>query len=193
MNACTQRFSLFWFLSACLLAGCASNGPTYYVHPNADFSTIQRVAILPLDNFTTDRFASERVREVLAVEVLSYTPFDVVESGEVNRVLRERQIENISELGPEMVTSLGKDLNAQAIFMGSVMEYRERRSGTFTAPDIAINLRLVDSEAVVTVWSVVEARTGLGVWTRLFGVGEQSQTAAVRDLIREMLPTLFSS
>lgn len=184
-------------LGSCLLAGmlsaCSSSPPPVYFHPNADLSSIGRVAILPFSNYSSDRFASERVREVLAIEILSSQIFDVVPMGEVNRMLRSLQLETVDALTPEEIGNIGKGLNAQALFFGSVMEYRERRTGTITAPDVALSLYLVDVETGLTMWSTTDASTGLGVWTRLFGVGEKSQTEAVRDLLRTILPTLVAS
>ena len=175
-----------------LASGCAADGGgTAYLHPNADLSIIQRVAVLPLENLTSDRFAGERVREVLVVELLAEGLFDVLDTGEVNRVLRLRNVEDVSVLGPQAVADLGRELGVQAVMLGTVMEYRERRSGTFSAPEVAISLRLVDVESGLPVWSVSGARTGLGVWTRLFGVGEKSFTEAVRDLVRRLIPSLY--
>ncbi|MEW6746466.1 MAG: hypothetical protein AB1486_27310 [Planctomycetota bacterium] len=177
-------------LVAALLASCSTTS-SVYLHPNADMSAIQRIAVLPLDNMTTDRFAGDRVREILTVELLALQAFDIVDMGEVNRVLRLRNVESTANLGPEMIKSLGEDLKVQAVILGSVMDYRERRTGTFTAPEIALALRLVDVETGIIVWSVSDARTGLDIWTRLFGVGEESQTEAVRELVRDLLPSLF--
>ena len=67
-----------------------------FLHENADLSTVRRVAVLPFENLTTDRFASERVRQIFVVELLSQGAFDVVETGEVNRVLRAQNVENIA-------------------------------------------------------------------------------------------------
>lgn len=172
------------------LSACASER-SFYVHPFADLSTVKQVAVLPLENMTTDRFAGERVREVITVELLSLGVFDVVDSGRVTQVLAKRSLASVTALGPEQIKQLGEDLDCQALLLGSVMEYRERRAGTFTAPEIALALRMVDVETGIVIWSVAEARTGLDVWTRLFGVGQETQTEAVRRLLHELLPEVF--
>ncbi|MFO0982313.1 MAG: CsgG/HfaB family protein, partial [Planctomycetota bacterium] len=128
------------------LLACAS-APSIYVHPNTDLSMVHRVAVLPMDNLTTDRFAAERVRQVLVIELLAQGAFDVVEVGEVNRVLRARNIDNPANLGPEQIKALGNELKVQALLIGSVIDYGEHRSGTFTAPEIAVAMRLVDVDS----------------------------------------------
>ncbi len=174
------------------VASCASQKvePAVYVHPNADLSVYERVAVLPLENLTSERFAADRVRELLTVELSSRNLFEVVESGEVNRVMRTKSLLSAAEIGPEAIQQLGKDLDAQALLTGSVIEFREQRTGTLNTPDIALSLKLLDVESGLVIWSVTDARTGLGVWTRLFGVGEEDQTTAARKLIRDLLATL---
>lgn len=173
-------------------ASCASQKiePAVYTHPNADLSIYERVAVLPLENLTTERFAADRVRELLVVELSAKALFEVVESGEVNRVLRTKNLASAAEIGPAQIAEIGAELNAQALLTGSVIEFREQRTGTLNAPDIALSLKLLDVETGLVIWSVTDARTGLGVWTRLFGVGEEDQTTAARKLIRDLLTTL---
>jgi TolB-like protein len=176
-----------------MLAACASESRmSVYRHPNADLGAFKRVAVLPLDNLTTDRFASERVREVLVVELSSMETFQVVESGEVNRVLRALNITNLSEAGPELIGKIGKELKAEALLLGSVMEFRERQAGALTSPEVSISLRMVEAETGTVIWSASDSRKGMGVWTRLFGVGEESQTQAMRELLRKLLDTLYA-
>ena len=161
-----------------------------FVHPNADWSNYQRVAVLPLDNLTNERYAGERVREVINIELNAQGLFEAVELGEVNRAVRTQGLANLSELGPEQTTALGTALGVQAILMGSVMEFNERRTGSVTLPDIAVSLRLVDVETGLAIWAVTDVRSGAKLSTRLFGFGEESQTEATVRLVREVLGTL---
>jgi len=179
-------------LGGLLAAGCASaSHGAVYVHPNADFSLYQRVAVLPLANLTTDRFAGERVREILCMELSMLGLFDTVDVGEVNRVMRVRDLADAANIGPEMIAALGSDLKAQGLLFGSVLEYRAQQTGSITSPEVGLSLRLVDVETGMVVWSVGDARRGLSVWTRLFGVGEKSHTEVARDLVRDLLQQLL--
>jgi len=179
-------------VSMAALGACATENPSsVYVHPNADLSAFQRIAVLPLDNYTGDRFAGERVREILGVELLAQGVFEPAESGEVNRVLRAQNISTMTTLGPEAIKKLGEALNVQALLFGSVVEYSERRTGTFRSPQVSLALRLVDVESGLVVWSVSDARTGMALTTRLFGVGEETFTEAVRKLIRKLMRELL--
>lgn len=186
------RFRLAPLLVLLSLAACATPpAPSIYLHPNADLASFRQVAVLPLDNLTSDRFAGERVREILMVELLAGGVFEPREVGEVNRVLRVANLPGLTDLGPQQVAKLGKDLGVQALIMGSVMEYTERRVGTLTAPQVALSLKMIDCETGAAVWSVADARTGLSTSTRLFGVGEETSSQAVRELVRQLLDELL--
>ena len=175
-----------------LTLGCASTpgSNSLYVHPNADWSNYQRVAVLPLENYTNERFAAERLREVLNVEINAQGLFEALELGEVNRMLRVQSLVNLSEIGPAETKALGAALGVQALLQGSVMEFDERRTGSVNLPDIALSLRLVDVETGLVIWAVTDARAGAKLATRLFGVGEESRTEASVRLVREVLATL---
>ena len=87
----------FLAAGALLMPSCASaEGNVVYIHPLADFSLIQRVGVLPLENISTDPSAGEWVRQVLTNELLAQGLFDVVEPWEMNRAVLEM---NLSEVG----------------------------------------------------------------------------------------------
>ena len=174
---------------ACLLGACASTAEeaSLFVHPNSDLALYERVAVMPLVNLTSDRYAGERVREVLVVELASLGMFEVAEAGEVTRALRARNVGEVTEIDPVLVAEIGRELRAQAVIVGTVLDFRERRSGSFTIPEVSLSLRMLDVESGVAVWSVSDARSGISMRTRLFGLGEKTQTAIVRELIRDLL------
>jgi TolB-like protein len=189
----TLRQSLMLLLGL-LVGGCATPEPSsIYLHPNADIAAFQQIAVLPIENLTNDQFADERVREILVIELLAQGVFEPVEIGEVNRVLRVQNISRLTDLGPEDVKALGEALNVQALLFGSVIEYGQRRTGTFTTPEVAVALKLIDCETGVVVWSVSDARTGMPMSTRLFGVGEETHSLAIRKLIRQLMDELLTA
>ncbi len=170
-------------------AGCASS-TTRYIHPNVDMGSIKRVAVLPFENLTQERTAGEKVQKIFLTELLASEAFEVVEPGQVTQALRASRIEQVEALGPADLKKLGETLKAQGIFIGSVVDYAETRSGSTPAPDVTIQLRLVESQTGVTVWSASRTRSGASASARLFGIGGQSLTEAARQLLREELGTL---
>ena len=186
-----------WALAGALAllgsSACSSSrmGGTVYVHPNADLATFERVAVLPLENLSTDRFAAERVREVLNVELAAMGICEVVDSTRVNRALREREVLDVTSLSPETVQLLAEDLQVQGVLMGAVLELSQTRTSTFAAPEVSLSLRLIDVQSGIVAWSVTDARKGLPLETRLFGVGEKTQTEVIRELVRTLMSDLY--
>jgi hypothetical protein len=176
-------------LGMALLVGC-SKSKTRYVHPNVDLAAIQRVAVLPFENLSTDTAAGEKVHSLFLVELLSTGVFDVVEPGLVTKVLRAEGIQSTAALGPADFKRLGESIGADAFFLGSVVDFVEGGSGSAPAPEVTIQLRLVEARSGVTVWSASDSKSGSSLSSRLFGIGGKSLTEVARELLRRALRTL---
>jgi len=93
------RHAAFLLLAALTAAsGCRSARTTKYLHPNMDLGVIKRVAVLPFENVTPDRAASDKVQKVFLTELLALEAFEVVEPGQVNKFLKGERIESVDSL-----------------------------------------------------------------------------------------------
>ena len=172
------------------LAGCRSTRTTKYVHPNMDLGAVKRVAVLPFDSLVQDRTAGDKVQKIFLTELLSLETFEVAEPGQVMKMLKAERIESTDQLGPADFKRIGEALKVQGVFIGSVVDFTENRTGATPSPEVTINLRLVETQSGVTVWSASRTKSGATASARLFGIGGQSLTEAARQLIREELSTL---
>ena len=170
--------------------GCRSAG-SRYLHPNVDLAALRTAAVLPFENLTADRSAGDKVQKIVVAELLALGTFEVVEPGTVVRVLRSERVESIEGLGPAEMTKVGTALKADVLFVGSVVDFADNRSGSTPAPEVTIQLRMIETQSGVTVWSVSKTRSGAGAMARLFGIGGDSVTEAARHLVREELHTLL--
>jgi TolB-like protein len=178
-------------VSALLVAAaCASSTTTKYVHPNMDLGAIKRVAVLPFETLVPDRSAGEKVQKIFLTELLSLDVFDVAEPGQVAKVLKAERIDSTESLGPADLKRIADALKVQGLFLGTVVDYAESRTGATPSPDVTIQLRLVEAQTGVTVWSASRSRSGATASARLFGVGGQSLTQVSRQLMQEELSTL---
>jgi TolB-like protein len=173
-----------------LPAGCTSTTTTKYTHPNMDLGAIRRVAVLPFENLAQDKAAGEKVQKIFLTELLALEAFDVVEPGQVTQLLRSSHVESIEALTPADMKKIGDSLKAQGVFIGTIVDFTETRSGQTPTPEVTIQLRLVETQTGVTVWSASRTRSGATASARLFGIGGQSLTEAARILIRDELSTL---
>lgn len=177
-------------LGLILLVGCRS-GPTVYVHPNADFSVIKKVAVLPFENLTQDRFAGDKVQKIFTTELLSLGAFEVAEPGQVLRVLANERIENVSTLSAADIKKVGQGLGVQALVFGSVVDFGSIQVGSNPSPEVTVQLRLVEIQSGITLWSVSHSRSGVKIPVRLFGIGGETPTQAAQKLMRREVNTIL--
>jgi curli biogenesis system outer membrane secretion channel CsgG len=170
------------FLAAVALAGCGSSGR--YVHPSADLGAVKVVAVLPFDNLVSDKLAAERVQKIFFTVLLESGAFEVMEPGHVLQTVRRSQLDP-SAMTVDDIKKLGQSLKVQALFLGSVIEYDDGRSGMgVNAPRVKLHLRMVDTETATTLWSATPSQSGMSVSGRLLGIGGDPASQVADDLIR---------
>jgi polysaccharide biosynthesis protein PelC len=178
-----------WCLT--VFSGCGTT-PVSYVHPTADLTYITTVAIVPFQNLTQERGAEGKMANMVAAEVLRRGVFDVVEFGEVIKVLREEGFRPEEGLiNKNMAERAGKRLNAQAFITGSVQEYGLSRGGGSTYPEVSLSLSLIDAKSHKILWEATHSLKGGTLLDRLFGIGKKSPSDLSQELVADMLDTLF--
>jgi hypothetical protein len=162
-----------------------------YINPSVDFSYIKRVAIAPIINLTNDKFAGEKVMNVVATEILRRGVFDVVEFGEVSKVLREEGMKPDNLVSKQLAARAGKRLNIEAILIGSVMQYGVSNIGGSSFPEVSISLKLVDVNSYIILWEATHNIKGANILDQLFGIRKDSIEDLCKDVVDEMIDTLF--
>ncbi len=175
-------------LLVALASACRSSRQTAFLHENADLGAIQKVAVLPFENMSSERTAADKVQKIFYLELLALRVFDVAEPGATARAVRPQDVPNLT---PADFQRIGKDLGVDAVFTGSVVDFAEARSGTTPSPEVTVQLRLVECGTGSTIWSTGQTRSGAKMTTRLFGVSGGSLTEAARGIIRNELQTLL--
>lgn len=186
----SKRLALTVFLAALCAACGTTTHQTHFMHANADLGAIKSVAVLPFDTLAQDRTSGDKVQKIFYLELLSLDVFEVTEPGQVTKLMRGSGA-TVETLGPAEYQKIGKDLGVDGLFVGSVVDFAEGRSGATPTPEITIQLRLIEARSGTTIWSVGQTRSGAGVSARLFGVGGESLTEAARRVIRRELGTLL--
>lgn len=169
---------------------CGCGGPEHYIRPKTDISNIKRVAVLPMENFTSDEYAGEKVRRVVITELLS-RGIDVIEPGEVTVVLRESNIRSLGSIKITDIQNIGKTLGVEAVMMGSVEAFGISRGISATYPEVTIHLVLFETSSGNIIWSVRHTEGGASFWTRHFGAEGITLSEAARKAVKEAVDTLF--
>lgn len=190
MKLLKQLFSLSVIFL--LISGCGGRGsPSFYISQDIDFSFIKRVAVLPLDNLTNDKFAGDAVRQVVISELLASGLVDVVCPGDAVAALETLKLKAGQSPNAEQIKAIGKALKVQAVIIGAVNKYGEIRDGNVSAPEVAITLMMADTGSGSIIWSVTKTRGGAGFWARHFGARADTMSEAVLKVVREAIKTLY--
>ena len=182
--------ALVWGLL--FLLGCG--GVKYYVKEGAEISYVERVAVLPFQNNTSEKHAAERMRDLVSTEILAMGLFDVVDKGVVDAALKEEGIalgkKGSVDLDKNTARRLGKVLGVQAFVVGSVDQYEESRRGSFSYPVVSLTLRLIDAQTGTILWQASGGASGYSAWKRLMGLSPKDMTEVSMELVEKLLSTL---
>jgi len=171
---------------------CAGSNSATFVHPDYSFQFLEKVAVVPFDNLSSDKGAGARVTRVFVTDLLAERAFDVVEPGEVSRVMMKYNLVRTSELTTEQIVEMGKELGVQGIILGTVNESASIRSGGSSSNTVTLVVRMVETETGTTVWSTTKTRSGRGFWSSLFGTGGKSLSEVTNDCVKAVLNSLIN-
>lgn len=147
--------------------------------------------MLPIENLTQEPTASEKVRQLLIIELLSSGSVEVVDVGEVSRGIRAASIANAVSPGNEDVRKLGEELKVQALLAGTVQEFSRQRISGAPSTSVSLAFRMIETDTGEVIWSTSVSKSGVGAMARLFGVGGDSATERAHELIKKALATLI--
>ncbi len=181
---------LFQLNCALLIAGCAANRPTTFVHPEYDFSTVERIAIIPFENLSTEQGTGGYMTRVFMTELLATGAFDIVEPGEVARVLSTIGQIRTAELDLSQLKKLGDELKVHAVIFGSVGESSQYRGGSGSSHLISVDARMVDCQSGTTVWTSSVSTGTPGALAKLSGTGDYTRGEAIRKAVKKLVHSL---
>ena len=194
---CLRAFVVCNFLTfLAILNGCGTAPPKQYIKSGANFQYIKKVAVLPFNNLTDDRYASEKVKSIVIMDILESGVFEVAEEGEVNKavadVFREMGFREgeLVVMDTESIKRIYEKLGVQALFIGSVESYGQSRGGSPYAV-ASISIKLVESNSGITLWRGVYSEKGSSVARTILGMEQKNEIELSRNVSKRLLSTLF--
>jgi hypothetical protein len=112
-----------------LLAACAAP-PIVAVRPNYDFSKVGRVALIDPPDAPGETGSGAVVARALEPYLLQ-AGYDLVERGQVDKVLAEQAFTHTDSVDPATAVKLGKLLGAEALVLGRVTGASPAQSATY--------------------------------------------------------------
>ncbi len=187
------RFWVIFFFCILFLHACCGKGtPSHYINQDIDFSFIKRVAVLPLDNLTNDKFSSDAIRQVVISELLASGLVDVSCPGDVAAALETVKVKTGQSPNAEQIKAIGNALKVQAAIFGAVNKFGEIREGNFSAPEISVTLMMADTNSGSIIWSVTRTSGGASFFTKHFGARADTMSEAAIKVVREAILTLYN-
>lgn len=177
--------------SLVVLSGCGGTGKTKFVHPDFDFSFMEKVGVVPFENLSEDQGAGARATRFFTGALLASEAFWVVEPGEMTHALGKQSLLRTAEVTEAQAIAIGKDLGIQGLFLGTVNESSMIRSGSSNVAVVTVVIRLVETETGSTVWSVTHSADSRTFWSSVFGGGQKSISEVTRSCIDSCLDTLL--
>jgi hypothetical protein len=193
MRAKRFRSPIAWWCLLLLIPaglGCAG-GVTSFLQPNIDFSHIQKCALLPFRNLTSDGFADERLQSIVMTEVLRHGSLVLLDPEETVGAMKELKISLSTPPSPEQIVALGKALSVEAVFLGSVEEYGLTSGTREETNSVTLALSMAETETGNMIWRAHVHVSGSSIWKRLFGGDSAGLYDVSRTAVRRALGTLF--
>ncbi|MCM2268489.1 MAG: penicillin-binding protein activator LpoB [Thermoanaerobaculia bacterium] len=186
------RVALLALAAATLAAGCGSSmRPTRFTNPKIDFSFVERVAVLPFENYSNDAAAGPRATRLFLTELLATGAVDVVEPGEVSAALA-RYGGGARAVRPstEQIVELGKTLGVQAVIAGAVAQSEVLRSGSAGIPTITLDAQMIEAESGGIIWSATHTEKGSAMSARFLGNEGEPLSVTTRRCVKRLVATL---
>ena len=177
------------FFLCIILIGCGA-GKKVYIHPNTNFRYIKKVAVMPFGNLTNDKFAGDRVRNLFVTELLSTGTIDVVELGELLKILETEGIRTTDSVSTDIAQKIGKNLGVQAVILGSVDQYGTVRTGQSSYPEVGVTVRMLEVETGTIIWTASYTKTGSHIIASLFGIGTETASSVASSVVKKLVNTL---
>lgn len=178
-------------LVALLVTGCAgSMRPTRFTNPRIDFAFVERVAVIPFENVSSDSLAGFRATRLLVTELLASGAVDVVEPGEVSAAIA-RFPGRVTRPSVEQIVSLGQSLGVQAVIAGTVAQSELLRSGASGIPTVTIDAQMIETETGAIIWAATHTEKGSTAAARLLGTQGEPIAVTTRRCVRRLLDTLL--
>lgn len=172
------------------MLGCSGNPePTEFLNPRFNFGFVERVAVLPFENLSSDRQAGARATRLMITEILATGALDVVEPGEVQAALGKFGT-RVVQPSEEQIVALGESLGVQALVLGTVTQSDLQRSGASAVPVVGLDVRMVEVETGAVVWAATTTVKGDSFAARILGTSGEPISVTTRRAVRQVLRTL---
>ncbi|MGB9667994.1 MAG: hypothetical protein ACPLSJ_00600 [Thermosulfidibacteraceae bacterium] len=149
-----------------------------------------RFVVLPFENFTQNPVASEVLRRI-TLQKLVELDVDVVEIGEVDRILVNEDMVNVSFIGKNEFVRIANLLQADYIVKGAVLSFTLERNWNISYPSVTVNLALIEGKTGKMVSVVVETEGGPSLAQVYLGTEPEPLNEVAKGVVKRALYKLL--
>lgn len=147
-----------------IVSGCGHTLERDYLESESVVSEIKSVAVMPFENLTNFPDAGEIVAELFTTELYQSTHFKILGRNQAKRIMRERKITPPQVIDRRFAQKIGKLLEVDGVFIGSVSEYwyrleKRKRRQAGEEPAVGINARLIEVDSGDVIWASSHSRS----------------------------------
>jgi hypothetical protein len=181
---------LFLIFQAILIMSCSGKTLRPFLHTDITINQLRKIAVLPLQNLTTDKFAAKKIEGLLIMDFLA-RGIDVIEPGEVMFALRESKAQSIDRMPVAGLQNIGEMISADAVIIGSVGTFAINKGISVAYPEVSVHFIMIDILSGSIVWSAWHTSGGPDFWSRHFGAEGATLDEIAREVVKDTVDTLF--
>jgi hypothetical protein len=186
----TPAFIFILIFQVILMMSCSSKTLRPSSHKDISVNQLTKIAVMPLQNLTTDKFATQKIESLLIMDFLA-RGIDVIEPGEVMSALRQSKAQSIDEMPVAALQNIGTMIHADAVIIGSVSTFALNKGISVVSPEVSVHFIMIDIVSGNIVWSAWHTSGGPDFWTRHFGAEGATLDEIAREVVKDTVDTLY--
>jgi len=148
------------FAIIALIALSCGPKPEVYFKDGTSFAPSKTIAILPFNNYSGKEDAGKQIANMFLVEFLKKPHLNILEPGEVDKVMREERIRSSDQIDYAAARLFKDRLGADYVLIGAVNEFGYLSGGDGEIPLVGFSARLLDTNNGQIVWAFNHSRKG---------------------------------
>jgi hypothetical protein len=186
----TPAFIFILIFQVILMMSCSSKTLRPSSHKDISVNQLTKIAVMPLQNLTTDKFATQKIESLLIMDFLA-RGIDVIEPGEVMSALRQSKAQSIDDMPVAALQNIGTMIHADAVIIGSVSTFAFNKGISVVSPEVSVHFIMIDIVSGNIVWSAWHTSGGPDFWTRHFGAEGATLDEIAREVVKDTVDTLY--
>ncbi len=165
-----------------------------YRSPDFPAAAPVHVCVIPFANDSRVRGAPRLVAELLTRRLEASDGFDAVEPGDFRAALLAERVPSLERLDPDRLRAVGARLGTPLFVRGTVWRWREGATGGgAVAPEVELELELVDVSAGRVLWAAHLARKGTDYAGLLLRGSIRSAAVLADQMLAEMIDAVLAA